>query len=223
MSSKNKTVFLASQSHMVFVALLALSFLFWFLYRLLFNFPVFFDETFGKAIFFGLPVIIYANATKKNWIFQSIQLSNLFTGLLRGLAFGGILGFFSLFVVSIQKHSAFSPSPVFMADQFLPELFFASLTAFWESLFFFGFIQAVLSKLIFPEKQGKVILFSSFLFLIFHLPNIMLRFAGLDVTFLIALLFLFGFGQSVLFNHEKNIYPLIVTHTIWGMILLIHF
>ncbi len=214
---------IGAQSKSLFAALVSLTLSFWILYRYLFNFSVLFDETFGKAVFFGLPVLIFVNSSRNKNIVKAFDYQQLFRGLLRGLAYGGIIGFVGLTFISIKNQSTLISAPVFMADNFWFELLLASLTAFWESLFFFGFIQSVLSGFWHKNKRGKIIFFSSLIFLVFHLPNIILRFSGLDATFMIFLLYLFGFGQAMLFEREKNIYPLIITHTVWGMILLIHF
>ena len=192
------------------------------LYRFLFNFSVLFDEAIGKAIFFGVPILIYISVSKNKKIVESLDQRRLATGLLRGLAYGGILGFLSLLFITIKEQKSFLILPIFFADGFFNELFLSMLTAFWESLFFFGFIQSVLGSFL-KAMSGRTVLLSSLIFLIFHLPNIMLRFVGLDAIFMVFLLFLFGFGQAVIFSQEKNIYPLVMTHAVWGMILLIHF
>jgi len=211
------------QSRALFPALVSLTLFFWILYRYLFSFSVLFDETFGKAVFFGLPVMIFINSSRNKKIIKAFGRHQLFRGLLRGLAYGGIIGFVGLTFISIKNQSTLISAPVFLADNFWSELFLAILTAFWESIFFFGFIQSVLSEFWLTKNRGKIIFFSSLIFLLFHLPNILLRFSGLDVSFMIFLLYLFGFGQAILFEREENIYPLIITHTVWGMILLIHF
>ncbi len=222
MPSKNKSVVVQSQPNITFGAVLVSSYIFWVLYRFLFNFPVLFDEAIGKAIFFGIPILIYLNVSRNQEIINSVDLQKLFSGLLRGLAYGGVLGFVALIFFSIKNQKSFFSLPLFITDGFFIELFLAMLTAFWESLFFFGFIQTVFFALL-KNKIGKTILFSSITFLIFNLPSIMLRFTGIDIVFMVFLMFLFGFGQSILFSQEKNIYPLIITHTVWGMILLLHF
>ncbi|KUK79101.1 MAG: hypothetical protein XD95_0611 [Microgenomates bacterium 39_7] len=222
MSSKNNTArSKKKQTQFVFLSLVALAFLFWALYRFIFNFSVLFDETIGKAIFFGVPVIIYATVAKCDGIASALRPSKLFPGLLRGLAYGGIIGFLSLMIIYVVTGKSISSWPAFMADLFWMEFLLAVFTAFWESLFFFGFIQTTLGTFI--KAKGRVILFTSLIFLLFHLPNLLLQFSGLDVTFLVALICLFGFGQALIFNQEENIYPLIITHTVWGMVLLIHF
>lgn len=222
MPSKSKSAQLSrDQTKVIFFALVALVFLFWTLYRALFNFPVLFDETIGKAIFFGLPVVIYASIANNGKASWSLRASKLFTGLLRGLAYGGLIGFFSLIIISIATQRTIIPAPAFMADRFWTELLLASFTAFWESLFFFGFIQTVLSELV--KAKGRLLILVSLIFLVFHIPNLLLHFSGIEVTFLIGLIYLFAFGQALIFSQEKNIYPLIITHIVWGMVLLIHF
>ena len=224
MPSKSKPALSArKQQKTLFLVFFSLTFILWSLYRSLFNFPVEFDETLGKAIFFALPVLIYVNTTKDKAVIKALDPKRLFPGLLRGLAYGGILGFMTILLVAIKKGSIFIPAPVFMADSFWLESFLALMTAFWESLFFFGFVQTVLSSVLKKPGIGKVLLLSSLIFLLFHLPNLVLRFSGLDVSFLVGLLYLFGFGQALIFSQEKSIYPLIMTHTIWGLILMIHF
>jgi len=160
---------------------------------------------------------------KTDAISKALDPRQVLVGLLRGLAYGGIIGFVGVIVIALNRGSSYTSFPVFLADRFWIELLLATFTAFWESVFFFGFVQAVLAH--FWKFRGKVKIWggSSLIFLLFHLPNIMLRFAGLDVTFLIFLMYLFGLGQAILFDQEENIYPLIITHTVWGMILLIHF
>ncbi len=222
MPSKSKSAQLSQdQTKVLFFALVILVFLFWTLYRALFNFPVLFDETIGKAIFFGLPVIIYASIANNGKAAWSLRTTEVFSGLLRGLAYGGIIGFFSLIIISIGTQRAIVPNPVFMADRFWSELLMAAFTSFWESLFFFGFIQTVLGELV--KAKGRLIFLVSLIFLVFHIPNLLLHFSGIDVTFVIGLMYLFGFGQALIFSREKNIYPLIIVHIVWGMVLLIHF
>lgn len=222
MPSKNNAI-LEPQSQMVFLALVALSFLFWVLYRLIFNFPVFFDELFGKAIFFGMPILIYASANKNHDLTQAISAEKLFPGLLRGLAYGGLLGFFALILFSLRSSTALISIPVFMTDWFWSEFLLALMTAFFESLFFYGFIHSTLASFWGKRELVKTVLTVASIFLIFHLPNIVIRFAGIQAMAMVGLLFCFGLGQALLFVKEKNIYPLIITHAVWGMILLIHF
>ena len=63
----------------------------------------------------------------------------------------------------------------------------------------------------------------SLIFLLFHMSNIVLRFSDTAIMMQIILLYLFGLGQAIIFAREKNVYTLILTHTLWGMVLLIHF
>ncbi len=206
----------------LFVTLVCISLILWIFYRALFNFSVLFDETLGKAIFFGLPIIIYVTSIKDENIIESVRPYKLFPGLLRGLAFGGIFGFIVVVFSMIKSGRIMVAAPLFAMDEFWWEFFLALLTGFWESLFFFGFMQTVLRTVFKEIEVMPQILLISLLFLLFHLSNIMLRFGGLDVSFLIALLYFFGLGQAIIFANEKNVYTIMMSHAIWGLALMIN-
>jgi hypothetical protein len=207
----------------IFVSVLVLSAVLWFLYRGLFNFPVIFDETLGKLIFFALPVWIYIHVTRDKKILKGLVPTKLPAGLLRGLAFGGLFGFVAVVLAAFKHEGPVIEVPVFLADRFWYEWFLAILTAFWESLFFFGFVQTVLKNEFKELKVKQRLLLVSLIFLLFHLPNIVLRFSGVSISLQVLLLYLFALGQAIIFNQDENLYTLIMTHTIWGMVLLIHF
>ncbi len=215
----------AKRTHpqIIFIALIFISLVLWFFYRALFKFPEIFDETLGKAIFFGAPILIFVNVIGDQQIINSMSLKKLFAGLLRGLAFGGLIGFATVIVIMLKNKTALTAVPLFTLDRFWWEFLLALLTAFWESLFFFGFIQTTIGSVFKSLKPVWQLLLVASLFLIFHLPNILLRFSGLDVSFILTLLFLFGLGQAIIFAKDKNVYTLILTHTIWGLVLMLHF
>jgi len=222
-SSKTKASSLTQEST-IFMALLFLSLILWFLYRGIFNFSVVFDETIGKAIFFGLPIWIYISATSDKAIGESMAANKMTSGLLRGLAYGGLFGFAAILLVSLTQGSSMVAAPLFMANNFWGKFLLALLTAFWESLFFYSFIQTTIRK---QFKQAlsnwQQVLIVSLIFLLFHMSNIVLRFSDTAIMMQIILLYLFGLGQAIIFAREKNVYTLILTHTLWGMVLLIHF
>ena len=218
----NSSSTVRSNPQIVFVSLVLLSLILWIFYRLIFDFPIIFDETIGKAIFFGLPILIYVNVNRDKNVVKTISLNKIFPGLLRGLAFGGLFGFFAIIVALIRSGRNLVAAPLFVVDQFWWESLLALLTAFWESLFFFGFMQTILGTVFKKIKPTEQVFIISILFLLFHLPNIALRFTG-DASFLILLIYLFGLGQAIIFSKEKNVYTLIMTQAIWGLALMIHF
>ena len=213
-----------TQQSTIFMVLLFLSLILWFLYRGIFNFSVVFDETIGKAIFFGLPIWIYISTTGDKKISESMVANKMAPGLLRGLAYGGLFGFVAILLASLTQGSSLVAAPLFMADDFWWKFFLALLTAFWESLFFYSFIQTTIRE---QFKQSlsnwQQVLIVSLIFLLFHMSNIVLRFSDTAITMQVILLYLFGLGQAIIFAKEKNVYTLILTHTLWGMVLLIHF
>lgn len=208
--------------HVIFWPVVALTLLFWLGYRFLFHFPVWFDETLGKAVFFGLPVWFYVVVTKRKSLLDPVNFSRFENGLLLGLAVGGIYGFTTVLVSLIQKGAVIEAAPLFSSTAFWYEFGLALLTGFWESLFFFVFLGGVISQKWSKKSFDKQIIITVGLFLLFHLPNIILRSPQSAILTQTSLLFLFALGQSLLFFRWRNLYALTLSHAIWGMVLLVH-
>lgn len=211
------------QANVGFFPLLTLILILWVLYRQLFTFPVWFDESVGKAMFFGLPVWIYVMMTRSKSIVDTFAPYKLRQGLLLGLAFGGIFGFVSSFIAVMQKGGVVSEVWLFTADAFWIEFMLAVMTAFWETLLFYSFTMTIIQ-----EKFPRWGLFSqtllvALIFLVFHIPNTLIRFSAAEVASQLMLMFMFGLGQAYLFESKKNAYALVLSHAIWGMVLLTHF
>jgi len=211
------------QKHQLFWPLVVLVFIFWFLYRILSSFSVFFDELIGKAIFFAFPVLIYLTITGFSATMESLSFKKLKRGLLIGLIIGGILGFIAVITKALLSSAQIQPLAFYAADNFWWEMFLAVLTSFFETLFFFSFVMLVIEDRYKNWTLLKKATVVSLVFLIFHLPNLFLRF-NLETIYLhTLLLFAFALGQSLLFYVQRNAYTLLMTQAIWGMVLLIHF
>lgn len=209
-------------AHVAFYPLLVLTLVLWFLYRYLFSFPVWFDESIGKAVFFGLPVWLYLASTGSREILDSFAFYKIKRGLLLGLAIGGVFGFTSAVLSLLVQKTTVLPAPLFLADAFWWEFFLSLLTAFWESLFFFSWIMVALLEKHPKWEMWRHIAAVVIIFLLFHLPNTALRFSGSAVMVQLFLLTLFALGQALLFIRERNVYTIVMTHSLWGMVLLLH-
>lgn len=221
--SKTKKNQSKKQKHQLFWPLLILVFIFWFLYRLLSSFSVFFDELVGKAIFFAFPVLIYLTITGFSATMQTLASNKLKRGLLVGLAIGGILGFAMLITRALVNPGQIQPQAFYLADNFWWEMFLAILTGFFETLFFFSFVMLVIEDRYRSWSLLKKVLVVALVFLIFHLPNLFLRFDLATIYLHASLLFAFALGQALLFYAQRNAYTLLMTQAIWGMVLLVHF
>ena len=210
-------------THQLFFPIVILVGIIWFLYRSLFNFPVWFDEIIGKAIFFGFPVWVYINITGFRPIIDSFRLKKLQPGLLKGLAFGGIFGFVTIFIRFAVTGYKIQPLLIFFADKFWWEMLLALFTAFWETVFFFSFVMTVVQDRFIKWSLAKQIILVTLIFLLFHIPNIFLRFDLIMIFPVLILLTLFSIGQSLIFSQKQNGYLLVISHVIWGMVLLIYF
>jgi len=207
---------------LAFVPFLFLTLILWVVYRNIFHFEVWFDESIGKAIFFGFPVWLYISFSRDKSIVDSMMPDKLAKGLLLGLALGGIYGFVGS-LIGMFQHTNLQNVLLFTSMNFWWEFMLAMLTGFWESLFFFGWIMTVVMKKLKGVPLVSQVVLVSLIFVVFHVPNIFIRFTG--VTAIVGqtwLLFLFALGQSLIFVRWKNLYTLMLSQAIWGMVLLIH-
>lgn len=209
-------------NHQFFWPLVILTLIMWFVYRALFQFGVFFDETIGKAIFFGFPVWLYISVSNQSEIAESFSLKKMHKGMLLGIAYGGIYGFAATIVSYAMRKSGVQAADLFASNQFWWEFFLATLTAFWETLFFFSFMMTALMDKHKKWSFIKQVLVVAVIFMLFHIPNSILRFNLPMVLPQVLLMLIFGLGQALLFSKEKNAYALILSHALWGMVLLVH-
>ncbi len=188
----------------------------------MFNFPVWFDEIIGKAIFFGLPVWLYITLTGSDSVIKSFSPEKLKSGLLLGVAVGGIFGFVFSILSIIQNGSVVEAVSLFDSNIFWYEFILALFTAFWETLLFFSFVMTSIQEKFKNWSMLSQVVLVALIFLVFHIPNIILRYDIASVLPQIFILFLFAIGQGFLFYSRKNSFALILSHAIWGMVLLVH-
>lgn len=213
----------ARTHHQAFLPILLLALLLWVFYRFIFSFGVLFDETVGKAVFFALPVLLYVSLSGSKQILESFALRKLPQGLLLGIAFGGLLGFAAAILAAASRGGAVAALPYYLADWFWWEFFLAVMTGFFETLFFYSFVMIVVLEKFKKWSFWRQINFTALVFVIFHLPNIFLRFDPSSAFLQVMLLFAFAVGQALLFYQRRNAYVLVMTQAIWGMVLLINF
>jgi uncharacterized membrane protein len=212
-----------TDSARAFLPLLSLTFLLWIFYRSVFHFPVWFDESIGKFVFFALPVLLYVSITRNKQIFDTFSLRKLKPGLLLGLAIGGLFGFAGVLLGAFSRGGEFVFAPYYLADWFWWELLLALLTGFWETLFFFSFVMVAVEDHFKHFTLFKQVGLVATVFLLFHLPNMILRFEASQIFLQVLLLFAFACGQALIFHNRRNAYVLVIVQAIWGMVLLLNF
>ena len=208
--------------HVMFVPLLSLVLVVWIVYRTLFHFPVWFDEIIGKAVFFGLPVWLYLTLTRSKSMLHTFAINRLEPGLLLGVTVGGIFGFAGTLASMLQRQLVIQAVPLFTSNQFWWQFFLALMTGFWESLFFYTWVMVVLQEKFWRWSLVKQVMLTAFIFLLFHIPNALLNVPFPYIFLQLFLLFLFAAGQALLFARSRNVYALVISQAIWGMVLLIH-
>lgn len=212
----------ALESHLLFFPLVMLSLILWYLYRALFAFPVWFDESLGKAVFFGLPVWLYISVMGRGLIEKTFAPAKLQRGLLLGLAVGGVFGFVTALLALIKSGGSLQAVPLFISNKFWYEFGLAIFTGFWETLFFFSFIGSVILQKYAKAGLFKQLMLMTAIFVVFHAPNAFLRFNPASALAMLFLLVLFSLGQGLLFVGRRNGYALVLSHAIWGMALLVY-
>jgi len=215
-----------SPALIAFYPVVFLALVLWIFYRtLLQSFPVWFDETIGKAIFFGFPVWLYVVMSRSKDIVDSFAVKKLISGLYLGLAAGGMFGFTTSILLLLQRGGELASAALFSSPAFWGEFFLAIMTGFWETLLFYAFIMTVIMQKYPRWSVVSQALLTAGLFLVFHVPNSLIQIAGGEIALLIPyllVLFLFALGQAFLFYARRNGYALVLSHAIWGMVLLTH-
>lgn len=212
----------ALKKHILFFPLLTLILILWLLYRSLFTFPVWFDETIGKALFFGIPVWLYITVTGYEKIAETFSAPKLREGLLLGIAIGGMYGFALSLLTLARSGAVIEAVSLYESPVFWREFSLALLTSFWETLLFFSFVMIVLMDKYTRWSMLKTVLVTAAIFVVFHIPNAFLRFEGMQALSQIFILGLFAIGQALLFYDRKNAFALVLSQAIWGMVLLVH-
>lgn len=205
----------------LFLALVSISFILLVWYRALSHFPVWFDEGIVKAVLFGLPLLMYAIFTKQSITKFGLEPKRFWLGAYLGLALGGTCGFIAMFMSALKNQGHMLIPYLFFSPQFWWVFFLAFLTAWWESLFFYGFVLSVLERM-YKGNEWKATGLSTIIFVLFHAPILLLR-DGVSASVLpLVLLGLFAFGQSVIFLRYKSLISMVVSHAFWGMTLLVY-
>jgi hypothetical protein len=211
-----------SYALIAFYPILVLTLVLWLLYRTLFDFPVWFDEIFGKALFFGFPVWLYITISGFKVITDSFAPYKIQSGLLLGIAAGGIFGFTTSIVSLFQTGATVESVWLLSSDTFWQEFILALFTGFWETILFYSFVMTVIQEKYPKWPVLNQSLLTAGIALLFYIPNAFSRFDPLTALGQLFLLFLFALGQAYLFQSRHNGYALVLSHAIWGMVLLTH-
>lgn len=194
----------------------------WIAYRGLTNFPVWLDEGVAKAIIFGIPVFWFAARSRFVAREIGLDIEKLIPGLYLGIAIGGLYGFAAILVEVLQGREVVQAA-FYLSNEFWWMAFLAFLTAWWESLFFFGLPIQYIRSAASWMSENLIAIFVIVLFLLFHAP-LRLIVAGASPGFLVQMgvLTLFVIGQYVVYQRTKNMYALVLSHLFWGLVIEIY-
>ena len=199
------------------VAIYSFVFLVWGFFRLLSPLPVWIEEVFIKALVFGLPVfIVVFKIEKKNLESLGIGMKNFFESVYLGLSLGTFFWFFGQLSNFIRHRGVLSIKEIQPTSaEFGGFLLLALITAWWEELFFMGFVLRRLAGLV--KEEWKVALTTSVMFCLIYIPGIVVKgVVWWQMLLQVLLLFSLGLGNSILMLRTKNLIAPILSHALWG-------
>lgn len=208
-----------------FIKTVSVLFILWMVYRTFFHLSPWIDEVLVKGVVFGLPVWFYCKSSLARAKRIGLDASLFLPGMLLGLAFGGLFGF-TVILANVAKGMHLQSVNIFLSTPFLSTMFLSLFTSWWESLFFFGYVQNMLGEKF--SSLGKfgtplVILLTTVVYVLFHSPlRIVTLGFGASTFGILFMLFLFSAGQAIVYNRTKNMYALVLSYLLWGMVLLVY-
>lgn len=208
-----------AQLQVFFVSVVCFSFVSLLLYRAFVHQPVWFDEIFFKGIIFGGPLWAYMRYSRKSTAFFGLESQKFWSGAFQGLAIGGLFAFVALVSSAVGKGDVFIPH-LFNASRFWGEFGLAFMTAWWESLFFYGLVLPTLDERFHNEWISSGL--TTLIFVLFHAPVLLFRSGLSGALSPLFLLAFFAFGQAILFLRTRSISSVVVSHAFWGMALLVY-
>lgn len=200
---------------------LVVLFVIWASYRTFFHFPEWVDEVLAKAVVFGGPALLYARGSKRGEDVLGLGNARFWSGMFVGLLVGGFYEF--LAVLSVMMRAAPSTQASVLTSPLFWKIFFLAIfTAWWESLFFFGYVlNALMEK--FRHAEIPAILVSTGVFLLFHLPfRIVTNGINQQLVYQLLVLALFAIGQAIVYLRTKSIYAITLSHALWGLVLFVY-
>ncbi|HAV15076.1 MAG TPA: hypothetical protein DCX25_01990 [Candidatus Pacebacteria bacterium] len=196
-------------------------FVVWALYRILFHFPEWVDEGIAKALVFGIPVWLYCRSHRRGEDRLGLSNKHFWPGMFLGLLIGGLYQFLAITVL-ITKGGVVASNSVLNSPMFGYIFFLALLTAWWETLFFFGYVLNVFYDAV-GKREIPAVFAALCIFLLFHAP---LRFIESGFSLIawqhLALLGVFAVGQAILYFRSKSVYAVTISHAMWGLMLLVY-
>lgn len=219
LSILTKGLFDLSASWDGFLQSISIIFIIWIVYRTFFSFPVWFDEVVAKAVVFGLPTIIYARrCTGNSCVRIGLENERFWPGMFLGMFVGAIYGFVAV-LRSMLRADQIQSVLLFASPIFWWTFFLAAMTAWWESVFFFGYVMNYLKDKL--RTELSVVVITTAVFVLFHLP-LRLLIGDPGMMNAILLLTVFAIGQGILYLRTKSLYAVALSHTLWGMVLLLY-
>lgn len=209
-----------------FLTIIGCIFVLWTGYRLIGGFPEWVEEVFLKGLIFGTPVIWELNRRAIKHAEFGLGNQRFWLGMYLGLGLGALY-LTAAYASNVLRGVVMQPVQLYLAERFWNIFVISIFTSWWETLLFWGYGWTTLNHLfskISPEDAGfNATIWSSIVFIIFHLPLIFITQGfGKVSAFAVVAISLFAFGQAIVYWKTRNLYTLTISHLLWGMMLLVY-
>lgn len=188
----------------------------WMVYRVFSPFSVWFEELVVKGVVFGIPVYVVGRRLGWGWSDLGIRGEGLFRGVYLGIVMGLVLGVVGQ-LANVLRHGGLMVTDRGLTSEMMGAfILLALITAFWESLLFFGYIQHRLAGVL---SESYLVLVVGMLFGVIHVPALIIveRMGVANLGVSLVALVLLGIGNSILSMREKNLIGPIICQVTWGM------
>lgn len=194
-----------------------LLFILWGVYRLLIRLPAEIEETLLKPLVFVGSVFLVERPRSKIQFFRDRWGNgDSMRAIILGTAVG--VGYFVLYAIaSIVSFGSLVVGSQTSHALWLSVLFPGVLTSIWEEWVFTGYFLSEFQKVL--RNPWAARLLTSGLFTLTYLPILFFwyQFTGSVLLFQILTLFMLGFINATLMGISMNLLAPILSHTLWGI------
>lgn len=195
--------------------------LIWGGYRLFSPLPVVMEEILLKGLVFG--GVVYVAGVRRHGLSLrdlGLRVDNLFQSVYLGLGLGMVLAIVGQ-MANVLRHGG-----MMLNDQGLTSdmvggfLLLALVTAFWEGLFFYGFL---LQRLVLVTSEITAVSIIGLMYTLLHVPVLLMTdgLGGGEVLKALLLLLTLGISNSILMLRMRNLAAPILSQVVWGVTLFL--
>lgn len=190
-------------------------------YRLFSPLPVVVEEILVKGLVFG--GVVYVVGIRQHglsWRDLGLRVDNLFRSVYLGLGLGMVLAIVGQLANVLRHGGMMLSDQILTSDMVGGFLLLALVTAFWEGLFFYGFL---LSRLILVTSEITAVSVIGLMYTLLHVPVLLMTdgLGGTEALKALLLLLTLGISNSILMLRMRNLAAPMLSQVVWGVTLFL--